>query len=200
MTVFHQRTAQGCSTTLVDEVPGSRICLCPSIPLSRIQYCVGLRKSPHVPQSLPHGSRVAWSRPQGESAGDMLAKAAGSGRSTSHGMRGPGDMCGAAPLCSRDSQTPSPGVKTPWSLLPESAHRSIEPKMDDASHGLHVGELETPRRRHSPSPGASLQGAWLPSSQGQENLCGIAGHGSSSISGISGRGQTVTNSAASIGD
>lgn len=143
-TVFVQRMAQSSSTALVDELPGSRICLCPSFPLSRIEYHVRIKDMWRLHRMEPT---------RGKSVGDMLAKVVGSARSTSRGVGGSAGRVWSALLCSRDTPDPFIGTaQAPSSLLPASARHSVEPGMDDASHGPHVGKLETP---HAPTPGPS---------------------------------------------
>jgi len=43
-TTFVQRMAQSSSTALVDELPGNRVCPCPSSLLSRIEYHVWIKE------------------------------------------------------------------------------------------------------------------------------------------------------------
>jgi len=153
-TTFVQRMAQSSSTALVDELPGKQ-----SLPVSFLSSlsnrvpCLDQGDGPHAPGSLPHGGRVVWSQHGVNRWGTCLQRWQAVPAAQAAGWGAQRDVCGAAPLCSRDAPDPFTGTaQAPSSLLPASARRSVEPGMDDASHGPHVGKLETP---HAPTAGPS---------------------------------------------
>lgn len=176
-TVFLQRMAQSSSTALVNQLPGSRVCPCPSFPLSRIEYRVWIKETaPTHPGAFHTAATLRGADRRANRWGACLQRqqAVPAAQVTGHGVQQ--DTCGAAPLCGKDALDPfTRSAQAPSSLFPArvvqtAASRRVKPKMQDASHGPCVGKLETPHalslwgltpRGAVPSPAGAGESSWL---------------------------------------